>query len=108
MTNSKLRFCVAACCLLSAGVLRAADLQLFEAVQPHMGTLVRIQLYAPDAGRADAAFRAAFERIAQLDAIMSDYRSDSEVNRVCLTAVRKPVKVSADLFTVLAAVPRAG
>ena len=102
MTNSKLRF-VAACCLLSRGVLRAADLQLFEAVQPHMGTLVRIQLYAADAGRADAGFRAAFERIAQLDAAMSDYRAESEVNRVCLTAVRKPVNVSADLFTVLAA-----
>ena len=105
MTNSKLRFCVtmAACCLLSPGVSRAADLELFEAVQPHMGTLVRIQLYAPDAGRADAAFRAAFERIAQVDGILSDYRSDSEVNRVCLTAVSKPVNVSADLFTVLAA-----
>jgi FAD:protein FMN transferase len=103
MTNSRLRCCVAACCLLSPGALRAADLQLFQAVQPHMGTLVRIQLYASDAGRADAGFRAAFERIAKLDAIMSDYRADSEVNRVCLTAVRKPVKVSADLFTVLAA-----
>ena len=105
MTNSRLRYwaAMAAWCLLSAGDLRAADPQLFEAVQPHMGTLVRIQLYAPDAGRADAAFRAAFERIAQLDATMSDYRADSEVNRVCLTAVRTPVKVSADLFTVLAA-----
>ena len=49
------------------------------------------------------AFRAAFERIAQLDATLSDYRADSEVNRVCRSAVGKPVKVSADLFTVLAA-----
>jgi thiamine biosynthesis lipoprotein len=103
MTNSRLPYSLAAWCLLSTGALCAADLQLFEAVQPHMGTLVRIQLYAPDTGRADTAFRAAFERIAQLDAIMSDYRADSEVNRLCLTAVRKPVNVSADLFTVLAA-----
>jgi thiamine biosynthesis lipoprotein len=103
MTNSKLCCCVAAWWLLSPGVVRAAHLQLFEAVRPQMGTLVRIQLYAPDTGRADAGFRAAFERIAQLDAVMSDYRADSEVSRMCLTAVRKPVKVSADLFTVLAA-----
>ncbi len=103
MTNSRLRHGLAAWCLLSMGTLCAADLQLFEAVQPHMGTLVRIQFYAPDAGRADAAFRAAFERIAQLDAIMSDYRADSEVNRLCLTAVARPVNVSTDLFTVLAA-----
>ena len=103
MTNSRLPYSLAAWCLLSTGALCAADLQLFEAVQPHMGTLVRIQVYAPDAGRADAGFRAAFQRIAQLDAIMSDYRADSEVNRLCLTAVARPVSVSADLFTVLAA-----
>jgi len=103
MTNSRLRYCVAAWCLLSLSALRAADLQLFEAVQPHMGTLVRIQLFAADAVQANAAFHAAFERIAQLDAAMSDYRADSEVNRVCLSAVGKPVNVSADLFAVLAA-----
>jgi thiamine biosynthesis lipoprotein len=94
---------VAAWWLLSAGALRAADQQLFEAVQAHMGTLVRVQLYAVDAGRANAGFRAAFDRIAQLDAALSDYRADSEVNRICRTAVGKPANVSADLFRVLAA-----
>jgi FAD:protein FMN transferase len=98
-----LAHCVVVWCLLSAGVLRGADLQLFEAVQPHMGTLVRIQLYAADAGRANEGFRAAFLRIAQLDAALSDYRDDSEVNRLCRSAVGRPVKVSDDLFRVLAA-----
>jgi thiamine biosynthesis lipoprotein len=68
-----------------------------------MGTLVRIQLYAADAGRADAGFRAGFHRIAQLDAALSDYRADSEVNRLCRSTMGKPVNVSADLFVVLAA-----
>src|SRR4029077_8684479 len=85
------------------GALPGANLQLFEAVQAHMGTLVRIQLYAPDAARAKAGFHAAFERIAQVDAALSDYRADSEANRLCVSAVGKPVNVGADLFSVLAA-----
>jgi thiamine biosynthesis lipoprotein len=89
--------------LLLPGVTGAADPQLFEAVEAHMGTLVRIQLYATGAGQANQAFRAAFDRIAQLDAALSDYRPESEVNRLCRSAVGKPVKVSADLFRVLSA-----
>ena len=46
-----------------------------------MGTLVRIKLYAPDESAGDAAFRAAFARIAELDAALSDYKPDSELNR---------------------------
>ena len=102
MTNSSLRCSVVACCLLVPGSLAAADLQSFEAVEPHMGTLVRIQLYAADTTQANQAFRAAFDRIAQLDAALSDYQPESEVNRLCRSAAGRPVKVSADLFRVLA------
>src|ERR1700736_703155 len=83
--------------------LATAPLHLYEAVEPHMGTLVSIKLYARDEEQAKAVFRPAFDRIAQLDRIMSDYNPDSELNRICQTAVRHPVKVSDDLFTVLAA-----
>ena len=104
MTNSRSAASwVTACCLLSAGALPAADLQRFEAVQPHMGTLVRIQLYAPDAGRANVGFHAAFERIAQVDAALSDYRADSKASRLCVSAVGKPVSIGPDLLNVLAA-----
>lgn len=68
-----------------------------------MGTLARIKLYATDETQAKAAFRAAFDRIAQLDATLSDYKPDSELNRICHSAVRRRVPVSADLFTVLLA-----
>ena len=102
MTNSKLHPPLVAWCLLLPGVIAAADQQLFEAVEPHMGTLVRIQLYAAGAGQANQGFRAAFDRIAQLDAALSDYKPDSELNRVCRSAAGNPVKVSADLFRVLA------
>ena len=39
-----------------------------------MGTLVRVTVYTPDEQAAKAAFRAAFDRIRDLDAILSDYR----------------------------------
>ena len=58
--------------LVSASLLQAADLQLFEAVEPHMGTLFRIKLYAADARQASAAFRASFDRV--LGQVSEPYR----------------------------------
>ena len=84
-----------------AGLTRPA-LQRYEAVEPHMGTLVRITIYAPGEQMARAAFRAAFDRIRALDGILSDYRPDSELNQITRAAVGRAVPVSEDLFVVLA------
>jgi len=89
--------------LLFVPLLSAADLQLFEAVEPHMGTLFRIKLYAAGEEQARAGFRAAFERVRELDDILSDYKPDGELNRVSRTAVGRPAKISDDLLRVLAA-----
>jgi thiamine biosynthesis lipoprotein len=96
--------------LLAAGLLVVAvagapqpALQRFEAVEPHMGTLVRVTVYAPDERTATRAFRAAFDRMAALDDTLSDYKPDSELNRLAATAAGRPAKVSADVFRVLKA-----
>lgn len=68
-----------------------------------MGTLIRIQLFAPNQRQAESAFRAAFDRIHQLDEILSDYKPNSELNAICRSAVGQPVKVGDDLFRVLVA-----
>jgi thiamine biosynthesis lipoprotein len=81
----------------------AAQLQRYEAVEPHMGTLFRIQLYAPDETSAKEAFQAAFARIAALDQTLSDYRPDSELNRVTAVTSGLPIRVSDDLLEVLIA-----
>jgi FAD:protein FMN transferase len=65
-----------------------------------MGTLFRIKLYAPDEASAQRAFAAAFERIDQLDKLLSDYRPESELSRITEEAVGHPVRVSEDLFRV--------
>ena len=89
--------------ILSLGGAARPDLQRYESVEPHMGTLVRITLYAPDERAAKDAFGAGFDRIRDLDGILSDYRRDSELNQVAKAAVGRAVRVSEDLFAVLAA-----
>lgn len=89
-------------CASSDGVRPQAGLERFEYSQVHMGVRARVVLYAAgDDAAADAA-RAAFERIAELDAMMSDYRRDSELMRLSAAAGGGPVRVSAELFEVLA------
>ena len=68
-----------------------------------MGTLVKITLYTTDEQSATNAFRAAFDRIAELDRILSDYKPDSELNQLTSIAVAHAARVSTDLCTVLAA-----
>jgi len=75
----------------------------FEFSEPHMGTLVRITLYARGDDEAARASRAAFDRIAQLDAALSDYRDDSELTRLSKRSGTGPVAVSDDVFRVLQA-----
>jgi FAD:protein FMN transferase len=89
--------------LATALVTIASPLHLYEAVEPHMGTLVRIKVYVSEEAQAQAAFRAAFDRIAQIDAALSDYRPESELNRISREAVGRPVPAGADLFAVAAA-----
>lgn len=68
-----------------------------------MGTLFRIVLYAPDEASAQSAFRAAFDRVHELDEALSDYKPESELMRMCREASRHPVHVSDDLYRVLEA-----
>jgi thiamine biosynthesis lipoprotein len=77
------------------------ELQRFEAVEPHMGTLARVTVYTRGEAEAREAFRAAFTRIRDLDRTLSDYLPDSELNAVARTAVGRAVPVSPDLFAVL-------
>jgi thiamine biosynthesis lipoprotein len=83
----------------------AAFLQKFEYVRPKMGTGFRIVLYAPDKKSADAAVEAAFARIDQLNAILSDYDPKSELSKLSQRTLSgpmtEPVKVSDDLWRVL-------
>lgn len=100
MTSSK--FFIAPLLVLSAFSRPASNeiLNPYEAVEPHMGTLFRIKLYAPDETMARRGFEKAFARIGQLDNILSDYQPESELSRITQEAVDHPVHVSGDLFRI--------
>lgn len=76
-------------------------LSRFTYTQYHMGIDARVTVYAKNQKTAEDACAEAFSRIGELDAIMSDYRKDSELNRLCDKAGGTAVPVSVDLFRVL-------
>lgn len=79
-----------------------SSLQRFEYSQLHMGVRVRLAVYASRQSDASSACAAAFQRIAAIEQIMSDYRPTSELMRLCARAGGPPVRVSPELFLVLA------
>jgi len=77
--------------------------QRFEFAEPHMGTLVRIELYAESAEQAKQASAAGFRRVEELNRIFSDYQDDSELMRLSKRAGQGPVTVSDDMINLLQA-----
>ena len=78
-----------------------AQLQRFEFKQPHMGTLFTITLYAPDEVKARNAAELAFEKVAALERMMTDYDPESELMQLRQKPVGRPIHVSEELFAVL-------
>ncbi len=73
------------------------QLQRFHKEQVHMGTLFRITIYHDSKEIVNKAFANAFTRIGELDAILSDYKQDSELSLLSNTAYHKPVSIGNDL-----------
>lgn len=78
------------------------QLQRFEFEQAQMGLPFRIVLYAETQAIADAAARAAFARVAELNHIFSDYEDNSELTLLSRTAGSgRAVPVSDELWRLL-------
>src|SRR5260370_36257318 len=86
-----------------------STLQRFEYQQPQMGVPFRIVLYAPDPTAASSASAASFQRIKQLNDMMSDYDADSELSRLSRgSGQAREVPVSDDLWRVASGPPPSG
>ncbi len=91
---------------LNCGTSGAGDLgegdKRYAFEKAEMGVPFRVTLYAPNADTARAGAEAAFERIAALNAILSDYDSDSELSRLSASSGTAAwVPVGEDLWRVL-------
>jgi FAD:protein FMN transferase len=87
---------------LGEGQSVAGELTRFEYQRPEMGMAFRIVLYATNPAAGDAAAEAAFQRIQQLNGVMSDYEEDSELSKLSRSSGGgREVPVSEDLWFVL-------
>lgn len=76
--------------------------QRYEFQQVAMGVPIRLVLYASTQQSANQAAKAFWTRFQALNGIMTDYRTDSELMRMCLAAQPgQPQKVSPELAYVL-------
>ena len=85
----------------TAPATRPAATQPFEYSQLHMGVRMRLVGFALDEEHGETACRAAFKRVADLDDMLTDWRPQSELMRLCAKAGGPPVSVSEELFLVL-------
>ncbi len=81
-------------------------LRRVRASQFHMGMMVHLTLWAPTLEEGQQSAAVAFERIGQIDQIMSDYEPESELSCLCRRSGQGPVSVSSELFQLLAAAKR--
>jgi FAD:protein FMN transferase len=80
------------------------EAQRFEFKRMEMGLMFQLVLYAPDLVVAKTAAKAGFDRIRELNAILSDYEDDSELNEVRHTSGSgRRVRVSPELWKVMRA-----
>ena len=84
----------------SAVLAQATERHTFQS--RHMGTQINLILYADDDSLANRAANAAFERIEELNQIMSDYIPASELNRLSRkSGSGEWMQISEELFRVL-------
>lgn len=87
--------------LLLVAMTGCTPLRRAEFTRLCMGVPTRIVVYAQSPETARDAAADAFDRIGQLDQVMSDYRPDSELMRLCAAPAGTPVPLSDDLFRAL-------
>lgn len=66
-----------------------------------MGTVFEIVIYDDDLPKADVAAKAALDEIERLDAVMSNYKPESELSSLNRTAHFHAVRVSRELYDVI-------
>lgn len=86
---------------LCAPRARPEQLRLESSVDA-MGSAYSLVLYGEDRARLEGASEEAFEEVRRLDRLLSNYRPESEWSKVNREAASHPVKVSAELFRLLA------
>jgi thiamine biosynthesis lipoprotein len=86
--------------LLAASPVRADWITRTEAI---MGTSCSVEVWSEDAAKGEAAIASVFADMHRIDRLMSTWKPDTEVSLVNREAAKRPVKISLELFDLLAA-----
>jgi thiamine biosynthesis lipoprotein len=79
----------------------AAGPRVISETHTGMGTRLQIQVFAADEDEARQAIRKAFAEIARVEALLSEWRAESDVSRINQHAGKEAAPVSADTLQVL-------
>ena len=90
---------IAAALLLASGSARAEWILREESI---MGTRCAVELWSEDRAAGEASVTAVFDEFRRVDRLMSTYKPDSELSRVNAGAAKAPVRVSRELYDLLA------
>jgi thiamine biosynthesis lipoprotein len=85
---------------VARGVLRLED------SVDAMGTTYSVVVYGTDRYKMQSAVELSFEEVRRLDQMLSNYKPDSELSQLNRQAGERPVKVSREMFDLLAACVR--
>ena len=84
------------------GLADDSGLQRYARTEAHMGTRFEIIAYCDSPSKCKAAMDEAFREIESLDAMLSNYKSDSELNQFCKGSPHNDyVRISKPMFEVL-------
>ena len=88
--------------LLAAAVAVPAHAEWLQREQAIMGTRCVVELWSDDRAKGEAAIEAVFAEFRRIDALMSTYKPESELSQVNADAARAPVRISRELYDLLA------
>jgi thiamine biosynthesis lipoprotein len=88
--------------LLAAAVAVPAHAEWLQREQAIMGTRCMVELWSDDRAKGDAAIEAVFAEFRRIDALMSTYKPESELSQVNADAARAPVRISRELYDLVA------
>ncbi|MFC4992984.1 FAD:protein FMN transferase [Rubritalea tangerina] len=76
-------------------------LERYQYAEAHIGTTVRLVFYLDDEDQADALAAQCYAKLKVLELVLSDYKAESEVRKLCALPIGEAHPVSGALFDVL-------
>lgn len=81
---------------------RSAQAEWILREEAIMGTRCAVELWSEDRAAGEASINAVFDEFRRIDRLMSTYKPESELSRVNARAAKAPVRVSRELYDLLA------